>query len=109
MGVYINLIYKYPRKCLVSWGCQKPVESSYETSFRKEHDDMSSTNQILSNLSYHPLWVGVLQTMSNSSSRKESCMIPRLLPIGGIMCFIHGLMAVAYYISATEVVEKIQN
>ncbi|XP_071696664.1 protein DESIGUAL 2-like [Rutidosis leptorrhynchoides] len=42
--------------------------------------------------------------MANSSSRK-SCGVSnhRYLSIGGIACFIHGMFAVSYYISATAV------
>ncbi|KFK28710.1 hypothetical protein AALP_AA7G036900 [Arabis alpina] len=44
----------------------------------------------------------IVGTMANSKSRK-SCGIShhRVLSVGGILCFIHGLFAVAYYISAT--------
>lgn len=44
----------------------------------------------------------IIGTLENSKSRK-SCGISehRLLSIGGILCFIHGLFAVSYYISAT--------
>ncbi|GFZ03175.1 transmembrane protein, putative [Actinidia rufa] len=49
----------------------------------------------------------IIGTLSNSSSRK-SCGIAdhRLLSIGGILCFIHGLFIVAYYVSATAVVRE---
>ncbi|XP_052183352.1 protein DESIGUAL 2 [Diospyros lotus] len=41
-------------------------------------------------------------TIANSRSRK-SCGIAhnRVLSIGGVLCFIHGLFMVAYYVSAT--------
>lgn len=41
-------------------------------------------------------------TLSNSRSR-QNCGISNhhILSIGGILCFFHGLFAVAYYISAT--------
>ncbi|KAG7546716.1 hypothetical protein ISN44_As12g020450 [Arabidopsis suecica] len=44
----------------------------------------------------------IVGTMANSRSRKN-CGIShhRVLSIGGILCFIHGLFDVAYYISAT--------
>lgn len=44
----------------------------------------------------------IVGTMANSRSRR-GCGIShhRVLSIGGILCFIHGLFAVAYYISAT--------
>ncbi|KAL1195167.1 Protein DESIGUAL 2 [Cardamine amara subsp. amara] len=44
----------------------------------------------------------IVGTMANSRSRK-SCGIShhRVLSLGGILCFIHGLFAISYYISAT--------
>ncbi|PSS10335.1 Fluoride ion transporter CrcB like [Actinidia chinensis var. chinensis] len=49
----------------------------------------------------------IIGTLSNSSSRK-SCGIAdnRLLSLGGILCFIHGLFIVAYYVSATAVARE---
>ncbi|KAL0321161.1 UNVERIFIED_CONTAM: hypothetical protein Sradi_5377600 [Sesamum radiatum] len=46
-------------------------------------------------------------TLANSKSRK-GCEIDsrRMLSIGGILCFIHGLFAVAYYVSATAVAQE---
>lgn len=46
-------------------------------------------------------------TLANSKSRKN-CGIShhRQLSIGGILCFIHGLFAVAYYVSAAAVVRE---
>lgn len=46
-------------------------------------------------------------TLANSKSRKN-CGISHhsQLSIGGILCFIHGLFAVAYFISATAVVRE---
>ncbi|GKV19220.1 hypothetical protein SLEP1_g29508 [Rubroshorea leprosula] len=43
----------------------------------------------------------IIGTLANSKSRKY-CATPhhRLFTIGGILCFIHGLFAVAYYVSA---------
>ncbi|KAK9265387.1 hypothetical protein L1049_010083 [Liquidambar formosana] len=43
----------------------------------------------------------VIGTLSNSRKRK-SCGLShnRVLSIGGILCFVHGLFAVAYYVSA---------
>ena len=40
--------------------------------------------------------------LSNSHSRAD-CGVShhRFLSIGGVLCFLHGLFAVAYYISAT--------
>ncbi|KAK3188169.1 hypothetical protein Dsin_027730 [Dipteronia sinensis] len=44
----------------------------------------------------------IIGTLSNSRSRK-TCGLNhhRLFSIGGILCFIHGLFTVAYYVSAT--------
>ncbi|KAK4858959.1 hypothetical protein QYF36_024390 [Acer negundo] len=44
----------------------------------------------------------IIGTMSNSRSRK-TCGLNhhRLFSLGGILCFIHGLFTVAYYVSAT--------
>jgi hypothetical protein len=44
----------------------------------------------------------IIGTLANSRSRK-SCGIfnHRFLFIGGILCFIHGLFTVPYYVSAT--------
>ncbi|KAG6778647.1 hypothetical protein POTOM_014985 [Populus tomentosa] len=44
----------------------------------------------------------IIGTMANSKSRK-SCGLSyhHILSIGGILCFIHGIFAVAYYVSAT--------
>ncbi|KAF8030051.1 hypothetical protein BT93_E2471 [Corymbia citriodora subsp. variegata] len=43
----------------------------------------------------------ILGTLSNSKSRRY-CRIAhhRFLTIGGVLCFIHGLFAVAYFVSA---------
>ncbi|KAG6638935.1 hypothetical protein I3843_10G064400 [Carya illinoinensis] len=43
----------------------------------------------------------IVGTMANSRSRK-SCGLAhqRLLSIGGILCFVHGMFIVAYYVSA---------
>ncbi|KAK7368904.1 hypothetical protein VNO80_10937 [Phaseolus coccineus] len=44
----------------------------------------------------------VLGTLANSRSR-ESCGISnsRFLSIGGILCFVHGLFTIIYYVSVT--------
>ncbi|KAL2343908.1 hypothetical protein Fmac_005193 [Flemingia macrophylla] len=44
----------------------------------------------------------ILGTLSNSRSR-ESCGVSnrRFLSIGGILCFIHGLFTIGYYVSVT--------
>ncbi|XP_004504899.1 protein DESIGUAL 2-like [Cicer arietinum] len=46
----------------------------------------------------------IIGTLANSRSR-ESCGLSnhRFLSIGGILCFIHGLFTVAYYVSATAI------
>ncbi|XP_027933606.1 uncharacterized protein LOC114189095 isoform X2 [Vigna unguiculata] len=44
----------------------------------------------------------IIGTLANSRSRKSCAMFShRFLTIGGIMCFIHGLFTVPYYVSAT--------
>ncbi|XAR53731.1 hypothetical protein NMG60_11022388 [Bertholletia excelsa] len=49
----------------------------------------------------------IIGTLANSKSRK-SCGIAhhRFFSIGGIVCFIHGLFIVAYYVSATTVARE---
>ncbi|KAE9452673.1 hypothetical protein C3L33_15426, partial [Rhododendron williamsianum] len=44
----------------------------------------------------------IIGALTNSRSRK-SCGLPhhRLLSIGGILCFIHAILAIVYYASAT--------
>ncbi|KAA8519944.1 hypothetical protein F0562_014146 [Nyssa sinensis] len=51
----------------------------------------------------------IVGTLANSRSRK-SCGIShhRLLSIGGILCFIHGLFSVAYYVSARAAIREAQ-
>ncbi|CAL5412063.1 hypothetical protein CsSME_00030716 [Camellia sinensis var. sinensis] len=48
----------------------------------------------------------IIGAMANSKSRK-SCGIShhRFLSIGGILCFIHGLFSVSYYVSAIATVQ----
>jgi hypothetical protein len=44
----------------------------------------------------------VLGTLANSRTRKSCAIAHRhLLSIGGILCFLHGMITVAYYVSAT--------
>ncbi|KAG5104575.1 hypothetical protein JHK82_041545 [Glycine max] len=44
----------------------------------------------------------MIGTLANSRSRKSCGMFSRhFLSIGGILCFIHGLFTVPYYVSAT--------
>ncbi|GMI77550.1 Desigual 2 [Hibiscus trionum] len=76
----------------------------------KEDLDKASANKQLAVCSLIFSWiilaVGftmlIMGTLSNSKSRK-SCGLShhRLFSIGGILCFIHGLFTVAYYVSAT--------
>ncbi|KAK4770747.1 hypothetical protein SAY87_031279 [Trapa incisa] len=49
----------------------------------------------------------ILGALSNSKSRR-SCGIThhRLLSIGGVLCFIHGLFTVAYYVSAKATIKE---
>ncbi|KAL8467810.1 hypothetical protein ACS0TY_031160 [Phlomoides rotata] len=76
----------------------------------KEELDRSSSNRQLAAASLILSWVMlgiafillISGTLANSRSRKN-CGIAhhRKLSIGGILCFFHGLFAVAYFISAT--------
>ncbi|XP_062013378.1 protein DESIGUAL 2-like [Rosa rugosa] len=49
----------------------------------------------------------IVGTMANSKSRK-SCALAhgRVLSIGGIICFFHGLFTVAYYVSAKATIRE---
>lgn len=49
----------------------------------------------------------MIGTLANSKSRK-SCGLAhhRFFSIGGILCFIHGLVTVAYYISAAATIRE---
>ncbi|KAJ8761560.1 hypothetical protein K2173_004336 [Erythroxylum novogranatense] len=51
----------------------------------------------------------IIGTMANSRSRK-SCGIAhhRVLSVGGILCFIHGLFIVSYYVSATAAAKEVK-
>ncbi|KAL3630399.1 Protein DESIGUAL 2 [Castilleja foliolosa] len=81
----------------------------------KEEFDRASSNKQLAAASLIMSWVMlgiafillVSGTLANSRTRKN-CGIShhRQLSIGGILCFIHGLFAVAYYISASAVVQE---
>ncbi|XVF87639.1 hypothetical protein PTKIN_Ptkin18bG0136400 [Pterospermum kingtungense] len=76
----------------------------------KEDLDRASANKLLAVASLIFSWIAlavgfsmlIIGTLSNSKSRKI-CGIShyRLFYIGGIICFIHGLFTVAYYVSAT--------
>ncbi|KAL3522099.1 hypothetical protein ACH5RR_014933 [Cinchona calisaya] len=81
----------------------------------KEELDQSSNNKQLAAASHVLSWVIMViafsmlisGTLSNSRSR-QNCGISNnhLLSIGGILCFVHGLFAVAYYISATAATQE---
>ncbi|XP_020234044.1 uncharacterized protein LOC109814108 [Cajanus cajan] len=55
---------------------------------------------IVLGIAFSMLMIG---TLANSRSRKSNCAMlsHRFLSIGGILCFIHGLFIVPYYVSAT--------
>ncbi|KAK6149807.1 hypothetical protein DH2020_017332 [Rehmannia glutinosa] len=84
----------------------------------KEELDRASPNKQLAAASLIMSWIMlgiafillVSGTVANSQSRKN-CGIShhRQLSIGGILCFIHGLFAVAYYVSAAAVVQEEKN
>ncbi|KAF5742207.1 hypothetical protein HS088_TW09G00250 [Tripterygium wilfordii] len=77
--------------------------------FSKKDYDKASPNRQLAVASLFFSWIILaigfsmlmIGTLANSKSRK-SCGISnrRMLSIGGILCFIHGLFTVAYYVSA---------
>ncbi|KAI3456390.1 hypothetical protein Pfo_013053 [Paulownia fortunei] len=81
----------------------------------KEELDRASPNKQLAAASLILSWIMlgiafillISGTLANSKSRKN-CGIAhhRQLSIGGILCFIHGLFAVAYYVSAAAVVQE---
>lgn len=49
----------------------------------------------------------IIGTLANSRSRKSCGMFNRrFLSIGGILCFIHGLFTVPYYVSATATIRE---
>ncbi|KAL0363269.1 UNVERIFIED_CONTAM: hypothetical protein Scaly_1282100 [Sesamum calycinum] len=81
----------------------------------KEELDGASPNKHLAAASLFMSWIMlaiafillISGTLANSKSRKD-CGIAhhRQLSIGGILCFIHGLFAVAYYVSAAAVIQE---
>ncbi|CDO99699.1 unnamed protein product [Coffea canephora] len=81
----------------------------------KEELDQSSNNKQLAAASHVLAWVIMViafsllisGTISNSRSR-QNCGISNhnQLSIGGILCFVHGLFAVSYYISATTIIQE---
>ncbi|KAG5234819.1 transmembrane protein [Salix suchowensis] len=76
----------------------------------KEELNKASANKLLAVASLFLSWIIlaigfsllIIGTMANSKSRKL-CGIShnRVLSIGGILCFVHGLFTVSYYVSAT--------
>ncbi|KAG6419064.1 hypothetical protein SASPL_121273 [Salvia splendens] len=84
----------------------------------KEELDRASSNKQLAAASLVMSWIMlgiafillISGTLSNSRSRKN-CGIShqRQLSIGGILCFIHGLFVVAYYVSAAAVLHDERN
>ncbi|XP_060192340.1 protein DESIGUAL 2 [Lycium barbarum] len=81
----------------------------------KEELDKASSNKQLAFASFVFQWIImgiafsllVAGTLSNGKARK-SCGIShhRFFSIGGILCFIHGLFSVSYYISATATIQE---
>ncbi|XP_031129193.1 uncharacterized protein LOC116030947 [Ipomoea triloba] len=81
----------------------------------REELDQSSSNKQLAFASLVLQWlifviafsILVMGTLANSRSRK-SCGISHqhYLSVGGILCFIHGLFSVSYYIAATAAVQE---
>ncbi|KZV55187.1 hypothetical protein F511_12774 [Dorcoceras hygrometricum] len=78
----------------------------------KEEMDGASPNKQLAFASHVLAWIMlgiaftllICGTLANSKSRKDCGIVHhRLLSIGGVLCFIHGLFAVAYYVSAAAV------
>ncbi|KAL2495277.1 hypothetical protein Fot_39076 [Forsythia ovata] len=84
----------------------------------KQELDQASPNKQLAAVSLILSWIllGIAFTLlisgalSNSKPRKN-CGIShhRLLSIGGILCFIHGLFLVAYYVSAAAFIREERN
>ncbi|KAG6754722.1 hypothetical protein POTOM_040516 [Populus tomentosa] len=76
----------------------------------KEEFNKASANKQLAVASLFFSWIIlaigfsllIIGTLANSKSRKL-CGIShnRVLSIGGILCFVHGLFTVSYYVSAT--------
>ncbi|CAI9783892.1 unnamed protein product [Fraxinus pennsylvanica] len=81
----------------------------------KEELDQASPNKQLASASLVLSWIMlgfaftllISGTLSNLKSRKD-CGIAHhhLLYVGGILCFIHGLFSVAYYVSATAFIRE---
>ncbi|CAM8898206.1 unnamed protein product [Rhodiola kirilowii] len=83
--------------------------------FTKEEYDNASTNKQLAVASLASSWIVLVigfamlvsGTVANSKST-ASCGIndQRLLSIGGILCFVHGVFLVAYCVAATAVAKE---
>ncbi|XP_073312038.1 protein DESIGUAL 2-like [Primulina huaijiensis] len=81
----------------------------------KEELDRASPNKQLAFASHISSWITlgialmllISGTLANSKSRKD-CGIDhhRLLSIGGVLCFLHALFAVAYYVYARAAVQE---
>ncbi|GAB2231498.1 hypothetical protein Droror1_Dr00010506 [Drosera rotundifolia] len=83
----------------------------------KEELDKSSPNKQLAAATLIITWIIyviafstiVIGAISNSRSRDTCGLSHRhLLSIGGILCFIHGLFLVAYYVSASATIAEAQ-
>ncbi|XP_073128979.1 protein DESIGUAL 2-like [Henckelia pumila] len=81
----------------------------------KEEMDAASPNKQLAFSSHVLAWIMlgiafillISGTSANSKSRKDCGIVHhRVLSIGGVLCFIHGLFAVAYYVSAAAVMRE---
>nr|XP_016444751.1 PREDICTED: uncharacterized protein LOC107770010 [Nicotiana tabacum] len=91
------------------------IQAEVEQNKSQEELDKASSNKKLAFASFVFQWIImgiafallVAGTMSNGKARK-SCGIShhRFLSIGGILCFIHGLFSVSYYISATATIQE---
>ncbi|KAG6394035.1 hypothetical protein SASPL_144611 [Salvia splendens] len=84
----------------------------------KEELDRASPNKQLAAASLMMSWIMlgiafillISGVLSNSKTRKNCGMShQQQLSIGGILCFIHGLFAVAYYVSAAAVLRDERN
>ncbi|CAI9087726.1 OLC1v1021871C2 [Oldenlandia corymbosa var. corymbosa] len=81
----------------------------------KQELDQSTNNKQLAAASHVLSWIImavaffmlISGALSNTRSR-QNCGIShnRLLSIGGVLCFLHGLFAVAYYITATATIQE---
>ncbi|CAN0852522.1 Protein DESIGUAL 2, partial [Linum grandiflorum] len=82
----------------------------------KEEFQRSSANRQLAVASLVFSWIAlvvgfsmlIIGIMANSKSRK-SCGLShnRVLSVGGILCFIHGLFTVAYFVSANAAAKEL--